>query len=48
MSFFFLCFAADRWSGLFRRALDDGGVGEVRRESSGQMGEKEEEKKGHL
>jgi hypothetical protein len=29
-------------------ALDDGGTGEARRESSGQMGEKEEEGKGHL
>jgi hypothetical protein len=29
-------------------ALDDGGAGEARRESSGQMGEKEEEGKGHL
>jgi hypothetical protein len=34
--------------GVLPAALDDGGAGEARRESSGQMGEKEEDGKGHL
>jgi hypothetical protein len=33
--------------GLSRQALEDGGAGELRHESSGQTGEKEEERKGH-